>query len=584
MEAYRETRTLDRPAALARAALDDDPRFVACAATSDGAGDGSDAHDADTGDTPVSRWVARRGPYRTTASLDAGTGDLHVAVALPDEYGPGAVVLFAAVAAGGVLGAPGWSFLPALWGGVALTLLPVGHLLVGPHPDVTGVRTVDRGLTRVALAPYAATALALFGTLRGVLSPPAAVAPVAVLAAVGAGAYLLAGTGRRVTALDVPLSGLLAPLVVATNLLVAGALLRDPVHPALAVGLTGGLALALAALFPAYCRLALRRFRGARLAPVPRRSRALAALGYGGLTLVVSGGVAVALRAVAVGAPAPLAPTRAALRAALGGDVVVAVFVALLVAPVAWLAGGWAVHLAGSVGGRGVALARSAPLQAEAPDDRPDAGGTTRDPLPVPVRVVPTARPLVRPVVVAGLWRGVLVGRPVVEQLGPDELAAVVAHEAHHLDGRALTAAAVATLAGLGFGGRNALLAFYDYAAAERAADEHAARTVGTDPLVRALRRLEGLQSRGVGAALADGGSHGGSSTEGSGRIASAALVARRFLLAPYALFFGRLLLDAAHRTVDERVRHLREWERERDGDPERGRERERPGRSRGEA
>jgi Zn-dependent protease with chaperone function len=579
MEAYRETCTLDRPAALARAALDDDPRFVACAATSDGAGDGSDAHDADTGDTPVSRWVARRGPYRTTASLDAGTGDLHVAVALPDEYGPGAVVLFAAVAAGVVLGAPGWSFLPALWGGVALTLLPVGHLLVGPHPDVTGVRTVDRGLTRVALAPYAATALALFGTLRGVLSPPAAVAPVAVLAAVGAGAYLLAGTGRRVTALDVPLSGLLAPLVVATNLLVAGALLRDPVRPALAAGLTGGLALALAALFPAYCRLALRRFRGARLAPVPRRYRALAALGYGGLTLVLSGGVAVALRAVAVGAPAPLAPTRAALRAALGGDVAVVVFVALLVAPVAWLAGGWAVHLAGSVGGRVVALSRSAPLRAEA--DRSGSGGTTHGPLPVPVRVVPTARPLVRPVVVAGLWRGVLVGRPVVERLAPDELAAVVAHEAHHLDGRALTAAAVATLAGLGFGGRNALLAFYDYADAERAADEHAARTVGTDPLVRALRRLEGLQSRGAGAALADGGTHGGGSAEDAGRIASTALVARRLLLAPYTLFFGRLLLDAAHRTVDERVSYLREWERERDCDPECGREPERPGRSR---
>ncbi|WP_276258759.1 hypothetical protein [Haloglomus litoreum] len=556
MEAYRETRTLDRPAALVRAAFEDDARFHA----EDGGGDEA----PDTPTAPGSRWVARRGPYRTTAELDATTGDLRVSVALPGEYGPGAVLLLLAVAVALALDAPPWTFLPALWGGVALTLLPVGHLLVGPLPETPGARTVDRGLTATALAPYAATALALFGTLRGTVPPAVAAAPVAVLTAVGAGAYLLAGTGRRVTALDVPLSGLLAPLVAATNLLVAGALLRDARSPALAVGLVGALALALGALFPAYCRLALRRFRAARLTPVARRYRALAALGYGALTLALAGSVVLALRAVVAGGSVPLggAPPlgetvpsvlgRATLRGALGDDLAVAGFTLLLLAPLAWLAVGWAAHLGGSVGGRLLALARSEPA-----GGRFDSSEAASDPLPVPVRVVPTDRPLVRPVAVAGLWRGVLVGRPVAEALAADELRAVVAHEAYHLGSRDLTAAAVATLAGLGFGGRNALLAFYDYAAAERAADEHAAAAVGTGAVVRALRRLEGQRARGAGDALADGGGR----LSGGGSAHGAARSTWRVIRAPYDLFFGRVLLDAAHRSVDERIRHLRDQE-----------------------
>jgi len=564
MEAYRETRVLDRPAALVRAALDDDARFHADAdgdttPESEGTrGDGAETVNSDRDSTEgarasTSRWVARRGPYRTTAELDAAAGDLWVTVALPGEYGLGAVVLLLAVAVALALGAPAWTFLPALWAGVVLTLLPVAHLLVGPLPDPPGVRTVDRGLTAVTLAPYAATALALFGTLRGTLAPPVAAAPVAVLAAVGAGAYLLAGTGRRVTALDVPLSGLLAPLVAATNLVVAGALLRDAASPGVALALVAALAASLGGLFPAYCHVALRRFRAARLTPVARRYRALAAVGYGALTLVLAGSVVFGVRAVVTGGPVPFVPSRAALRSVLGSDLAVAGFSLLLVAPLAWLAVGWLVHLGGSVGSRWAALARSEPLQATgaAPGDGAADHG---DPLPVPVRVVPTNRPLVRPVAVAGLWRGVLVGRPVVATLEPGELRAVVAHEAHHLEGRDLTAAAVATLAGLGFGGRNALLAFYDYAAAERAADERAARTVGAGVTVRALRRLEALQSRSVGHRGADA---AGDSSCGAWASTRRLRTAWRVLRAPYDLFFGRVLLDAAHRSVDERIRYL---------------------------
>jgi Zn-dependent protease with chaperone function len=540
MQVYRETRELDRPAALVRATLDD---FA-----------GGDA-DGDATAPPTERWRAVRGPYRTTATLDAATGELRVSVALPAAYGPLAAGLLGLVLAGLAVDAPAWTFLPALWTGAALTLLPVGHLLVGPLPDADGLRTVDRGLSAAVLAPYAAAALALFGALRGMLGPEAAAAPVAMLASVGAGAYLLAGTGRRVTALDVPLSVLLAPLVAATNLLVAGALLEDPASPALAVGLAAAVALVLGALFPCYCRVALRRFADARLAPVARRYRVLAAVGHVGLTLALAASVAFGLRAVLVGpgadGPLPppvdaLVPARATVRAAVGagtaGDIAVAGLSLLLVAPLAWLVVGWIAHLLGSLGARTLALVRSAPLSIAEPS--------------VPVRVVRTDRPLIRPVAVPGVWWGVLVGRPVVEALTDDELRAVVAHEASHLEGRDLTAAAAASLAGLGFGGRNALLAFYDYAAAERAADEHAARTVGPDALVRALRRLEGLRSSGAGMAVADGEPAAGSAgaTGERGTISPLRRVAR----APYDLLFGRVLLDAAHRSVDERIRHVR--------------------------
>jgi Zn-dependent protease with chaperone function len=538
MQVYHETRELDRPAALVRAALDD---FAGGTAASDATAPATE------------RWRAARGPYRTTATLDAATGELRVSVSLPAVYGPLAAGLLGLVLAGLAVGAPAWTFLPALWTGASLTLLPVGHLLVGPLPDADGLRTVDRGLSAATLAPYAAAALALFGALRGMLGPVAAAAPVAVLASVGAGAYLLAGTGRRVTALDVPLSGLLAPLVAATNGLVAGALLDDPASPALAVGATAAAALALGALFLCYCRVALRRFAAARLAPVARRDRTFAAVGHVGLTLALAASVAFGLRAVLAGADGPLptptdalVPARATVRAVVGtgtaGDVALAGFSLLLVAPLAWLAVGWVAHLLGSLLGRTLALVRSAPLSVAEPA--------------VPVRLVRTDRPLVRPVAVPGLWRGVLVGQPVVEALADDELRAVVAHEAYHLDGRDLTAAAVASLAGLGFGGRNALLAFYDYAAAERAADEHAARTVGPDALVRALRRLEGLRARRADPGATDGRSTD-DATAGAAATATAALL-RRVVRAPYDLFFGRVLLDAAHRSVDERIRHVR--------------------------
>ena len=517
MQAYHETRNLRRPAALVRCTLDDDERFARAA---------TDATD---------QWTASRWPYTTTATLDAAAGELRLSVALASGYRPGAVLLPLVVLAGLLLGAPAWPFLTALWAGAVLTLLPLGPLLVGPLPPTDGLRTVDRSVSRVALAPYAAATLALVGALQG-FPPAVAAAPACVLGVVGAGAYLLAGTGRRVTALDLPLSGLLAPLLAATNTVVAAALLRDPASPGLAVALAVAVALVLLGLFGLYCRLALRRFAAARVAPVARRYRAVAAGGYGVLALLLAGTVLLALRAVVgggVGPGGPLdgvaVPAPATVRAAFGGLPAVvgaaatAAFYALLVAPLAWLAAGWLAHVIRGVEGLALALTRSEPLA----DERAAV-------LPVPVRLLPTEQPVVRPVSVPGYWRGVLIGRPVLAALDDDELHAVLAHEAYHLRHRDLTVAGVASLAAVAFGGRNALLAFYDYAAAERAADAHAADAAGPDALVRALRRLEGLRADGaVGVpdarGLARAGDHRSSAAPGS------------VLRAPYDLFFERV-------------------------------------------
>lgn len=78
-------------------------------------------------------------------------------------------------------------------------------------------------------------------------------------------------------------------------------------------------------------------------------------------------------------------------------------------------------------------------------------------------------------------------------------------------------------------------MAFVDPAARERAADDHAAATVGRDALARAIRRLAAERPAG---------------SEEAGPFAGC-------LLAPYRLFFGGILYERAHPSVEERVERL---------------------------
>jgi Zn-dependent protease with chaperone function len=109
----------------------------------------------------------------------------------------------------------------------------------------------------------------------------------------------------------------------------------------------------------------------------------------------------------------------------------------------------------------------------------------------------------------------------------------VVAHEASHLRARERAVRLFATVAGIAPGGRNAILAFVDLPDYERRADANAVATVDAPSLVGALRRIERLREQAA------------SNNPG---------VLRRYLTAPYRLFYGRVLLDNTHDTVTERI------------------------------
>lgn len=157
----------------------------------------------------------------------------------------------------------------------------------------------------------------------------------------------------------------------------------------------------------------------------------------------------------------------------------------------------------------------------------------------VPVRVLQTPGIVAHPFRAPTGQEAVLLSRGVLDELDEDELEAVISHELYHLRNRDLSRNAVATLFGLLVGGRNALVAVYDYPKIERKADEYAVSRVGADPLVRALRRLDSMRSLSV----ARPGVVGEYERRGTWLIS-----------APYHVLFGSVLLENAHASVDERV------------------------------
>lgn len=168
-----------------------------------------------------------------------------------------------------------------------------------------------------------------------------------------------------------------------------------------------------------------------------------------------------------------------------------------------------------------------------------------------------------------------LSGRPVVvvhatlaTRLSDDELSAVVAHEASHLAdddwlvGLVTTVAAVVPTVG-----PNAVRVFYDYASAERAADDAAVAAVGLAPTMRALRKVDEFQRAGpterypglggpelLGPAV-DRLRHAWD--DSFGRLTGRQL-ARRVGIAYYFLF-GRAVFDAVHLPLETRVSRLAE-------------------------
>ncbi|RQH00083.1 M56 family metallopeptidase [Natrarchaeobius oligotrophus] len=159
----------------------------------------------------------------------------------------------------------------------------------------------------------------------------------------------------------------------------------------------------------------------------------------------------------------------------------------------------------------------------------------------VPVRILETDRPLAY-VAQVSPWSPVIVlSSGLRDELEPEELAAVVAHEEYHVRNRDPLWNLLASVVGVAVGGRNLLVAAYDYPKVEREADRYAADRYGADALVGALRTIEGLD-------VSTTDSHaqfGGNPREGSFSWLFAA---------PYRMLFGSVVVANAHASVDERV------------------------------
>lgn len=439
------------------------------------------------GDADARRQVARvAGCYRVETVLDTDGGVVRTRVDAP------LLVAVTAVAVGvAALGVAATALrLAGLWLCALAVLAPIGHLL----PGVDARPTVGR-ITARRVSPVTAPAfVAALGTLWLTLSP--ALGPLATwlcgaLALVGAACYAVgAGWGTAtVSTLWLPAAGLL-PLV-STLAAFAVVLAVDGGRPAVAVRAGAAVAGIGVLGVTGYSYLVCRSVQAVQFDPLTPGRRRLLLVGY--LTVL----------ALFVGILAALVE-----RVVADHGAAVAV---VLAAPLAIPVGGWLRHVTRSAVARVAAVRRA---------DRTAVDG-------VPLYVLPTSGAFVTAI---SAPRGVLVSRAVVETLSPAELAAVVAHERHHLDQRSRIGSLLASVAAV-LVGRNPVAAFRDAPSEERSADRVAAERTGSGPLIRALRRLERLDS----------------SQE---RIPPV-------LAAPQALLFGSVADAAVYPSVDERIAAL---------------------------
>ncbi len=513
--------------------------------------------------SPVSggadRWrVDLACPYRADLALDPTDGDVVVTVDARVPYLPVAVGTAGPLVATVALRAPVGVLAPLAVACLLAAAVPLAPNLPGvpvttpPLPE--GVVLERTRVTPLAALPYAA----FLGTAA--LFAPSALGRAATLVALVVGVAALArdprptsGLARQFPAVAVPLAALVPGLLAVLNLagLVTARSLDAGGVRLLAVVLVGNAVVGLA-VYAVLCRRALERLSRTRLRSVTSAGRLAWAALFLAANLVTLGGAALVTVGVVTGRwVGPAAPVGDALDA-LGSAVAplpgvawpyTGVTTLALGAPALLVVGGWLVHLGTTVRGR-LRLRRAA-----RPADADDLGFNPA----VPVRLVESDRPfataLTRPL------RGgvVVVSDRLAADLDPEELAAVCAHEAHHVRSRGRATGLSLSVVSVLFGGRNAVLVLLDYAAVERAADRRAASVAGVDATVRALRRVEAIAATaaagprgltpGVGAARPDG----------DGALAGVGAT----LAAPYRLLFGGVVLDRAHGSVDERVAAL---------------------------
>lgn len=185
---------------------------------------------------------------------------------------------------------------------------------------------------------------------------------------------------------------------------------------------------------------------------------------------------------------------------------------------------------------------------------------------------VDVGRPIIKPLsLFFGLKKCIIVDRSILDLLDQDkgEIQAVLAHEVYHLRNREVVVNFLSSIFSLAvFGGKNALLAFYDYPRIEEEADRYAAEKFGAKPLQDALRKIEYLQAQGGSESRIEQrlgfpgfiGSQLKSEEKGTDNSQEDTTLVQRVLadfLAPYSLFYGTVLFDQAHRSIDERIEGL---------------------------
>jgi Zn-dependent protease with chaperone function len=511
----------------------------------------------ETGTGDEFAWRVRRlaGLYSHEVRIDSATGTATYAIRSPAAFGVlAALVLLVPllVGASAVTGTaiPREGVTVGLWACAALAVLPVAPLwpdTAASGPDLSELgETAERRLSPVAVPPYLAVValawLALSSGGRPLLAGVAAL----VLTGIGAGVYYAAGAVPSVKPGGVPavglaLTALVPALVTAGNAVVAGVLIgegtaRGETALLVAVAFLAGMN----AVFLLFCRAAEQRFREARIDHVGSRLGrvvGLAGLAVGNATLVavpLAGGWALWMQRTSTpaGQLGALLPEYGAIASAMGWlpdpaiPVAVGGFYCHVSLPLLVTLTGWVHFLATRLTLGPLAVFGSRRI------DAPDAVGD------VEVRRADLGTPVARPVSF-GSREFVLVDGTLVDRLSEPELAAVVAHEAYHLRRGGPAGSLLAAVASMAVGGHNALLAFYDYPAIERAADTHAAQRTGREAVVKALRSLEQLRYE-----------HR-PDPEPTDRPLGRA---RTLLSAPARLYFGPVLLDRAHRDVDERI------------------------------
>ena len=98
--------------------------------------------------------------------------------------------------------------------------------------------------------------------------------------------------------------------------------------------------------------------------------------------------------------------------------------------------------------------------------------------------------PVLSPVSTGLASTSILVSSRIIEELEEEELEAVLMHEEYHVKNRDLLFNLVASVFSLGFGGRNALLAFYGYPGIEGDADQYAVEKTSKETLLSANQEM----------------------------------------------------------------------------------------------